>query len=88
MSFPVTKLYLWPTDDALVVKRINSKLAKTSHLYRPIDDWEVMLVLKLPRIKQKLNDGALSVSSSLSTDRPSLVRDDSEKDNRSFYFLR
>ena len=91
MSFPVTKLYLWPTDDALVVKRINSKLAKTSHLYRPIDDWEVILVLKLPRIKQKLNDGALSVSSSLSTvtanDR-SLVRDDTEKDNRSYFFLR
>ena len=91
MSFPVTKLYLWPNNDAMVVQRIHSKLLKASRQYLPVEDWEVILVLKLPRIKQKLDRYALSVSSSLSTvtanDR-SLVRDDTEKDNRSYFFLR
>ena len=91
MSFPVTKLYLWPNDDAMVIKRIHAKLMRASRLYTPVEDWEVLLVLKMPRIKHKLERDAISASSSLSSvtanDRL-LVRDDAEKDNSSYYFFR
>ena len=58
MEFPPTKLYLFSSNDGNVLKRLMSTVSSSK--YRPVEDWEIVVLLKLPKMNKKLLEGARS----------------------------
>ena len=60
MKFPLTKTYIWKSNDINVLKKIISQISSASSFYRPLEDWEIGISLKQTKAKQKLLDGGFS----------------------------
>lgn len=77
MEFPLTKVYIFCSSDADILKRVISNLTLSSSHYRPIDDWELNILLKYSKLKEK--NTISSIPSSTAGDKIS---------EYAYYFLR